>query len=169
MRTLLFVALGGILAVPLAAAAQDASGCAKFKWPVERERTAFATPGLPEIASGGTLPGIMDPVVVSLKPQGEVTFEQTPGSRRKIDGAHAAVLKMAPVAVAGTYQITLSDEGWIDVLQNGKQVRSAGFTGERGCPGVRRSVKFPLQPGAVTVQISGVATSSIKVDVLPVQ
>lgn len=167
MRMALIAVAG--LAATAPALGQDTAGCAKFKWSVARERTAFATPGLPEVANGGSLPGIMDPVSVKLEPQAGIAFEHTPGSKRTIEGAHAAVLKMAPIAVAGTYQVTLSDEAWIDVLQDGKEVRSAGFSGQPDCPGVRKSVKFPLKAGPVTVQISGARASSIKVDVLPVE
>ncbi len=149
--------------------AQDASGCAKFKWSVAREQTAFAAPDLPNVESGQSLPGVVSAAIVKLQPQAEVRFDRPPARKPKAATPFAAVLKLAPLAAPGTYQITLSDEAWIDVLQVGKEVRSAGFSGQPDCPGVRKSVKFPLQAGEITVQISGVRTDSIKVDVLPVE
>ena len=156
--------LAGVAAGP--AAAQDASGCAKFKWPVDRERSAFGTPGLQVVEQGKPLPGIMDPAIVKLKPVAEASFEHPPGHKPK-DGTFGAAFKTPPIAVAGTYQITLSDEAWIDVIQDGHELRSSAFSGERDCPNVRKSVRFLLQAGQATVQISGAAADSIKVDLLP--
>ena len=165
MRRASFSALAfAVLAWP--ALAQDVSGCAKFKWPVDRERAAFGTPGLQAIDPGKPLPGIMDPAIVKLKPVAEAGFERPPGHQPKA-GTFGAVLKTPPIAVPGSYQVTLSDEAWIDVIQDGHEVRSTAFSGAQGCPDVRKSVRFSLVAGQATVQISGAAADSIKVDVLP--
>lgn len=167
----------GGLSLPIAAAlvlaasaapalAQDASGCSKFKWPVERERSAFGTPGLQSVEAGKPLPGIMDPAIVKLQPVEKAGFERPPGHKPK-DGTFGIVVKTPPIAVAGTYQVTLSDDAWIDVIQGGREVRSSAFSGVENCPNVRKSVRFPLAVGPATLQISGSATDSIKVDLLP--
>ena len=150
------------------ALAQDTSGCAKFKWSIAREQSAFATPGLQAVEPGQPLPGIMDPAAVKLQPVPGVAFLQAPGHTPR-DGTFGAVLKLPPIAVAGTYQVTLSDEAWIDMLQGGHEVRSSSFSGQPDCPGIRKSVRFPLQQGEATMQISGSAASSIKVDLLPAE
>ena len=82
-------------------------------------------------------------------------------------GSFGAVVKLPPIAVAGTYQVTLSDDAWIDMLQGGREVRSAAFSGAKDCPGIRKSVRFPLQVGDATVQISGSASDSVKMELLP--
>jgi len=157
--------LAGSLAVgPVAA--QDASGCARFKWPVDRERSAFGTPGLQVVEAGKPLPGIMDPAIVRLKPLAEAGFERPPGRKPK-DGTFGVAIKTPPLAVSGTYQVTLSDDAWIDVIQNGHEVRSSGFSAERDCPNVRKSVRFSLAAGQATLQISGAVVDSIKLDLLP--
>lgn len=148
------------------AAAQDASGCAKFKWPVDRERSAFATPGLPVVEQGRPLPGIMDPAIVRLKPVAEAGFDRPPGHKPK-EGSFGAAFRTPPIAVRGAYQITISDEAWIDVIQDGRELHASAFSGERDCPGVRKSLRFDLEAGQATVQISGAATDSVKVDLLP--
>ena len=150
------------------ALAQDTGGCAKFKWSIAREQSAFATPGLQAVEPGQPLPGIMDPASVRLQPVPGVAFLQPPGHKPR-DGTFGAVLKLPPIAVAGTYQVTLSDEAWIDMLQGGHEVRSSSFSGQPDCPGIRKSVRFPLQQGDATMQISGSAASSIKVDFLPAE
>ena len=163
-RTALALVAGSLVAGP--AAAQDASGCAKFKWSVDRERSAFGTPGLREIEPGKPLPGIMDPAILRLRPVAAAGFERPPGRKPK-DGTFGVAVKTPPLAVPGTYQVTISDEAWIDVIQNGHEVRSSGFSAERDCPNVRKSVRFSLGAGEATVQISGAAADSIKVDLLP--
>lgn len=147
-------------------AAQDASGCARFRWPIDRERSAFGTPGLQVVEAGKPLPGIMDPAIVRLKPLADAGFERPPG-RKPRDGSFGVAVKTPPLAVSGTYQVTISDDAWIDVIQNGREVRSSGSSTERDCPNVRKSVRFPLAAGQATVQISGAAADSIKVDLLP--
>ena len=150
------------------APAQDASGCARFKWPVDRERSAFGTPGLQTVEQGKPLPGIMDPAIVALKPVADIAFERAPG-RKPRAGTFGTVLKTPPIAVSGSYQITVSDDTWIDVIQDGREVRSSAVSAERDCPNVRKSMRFPLAQGQATVQISGSAASSIKVEILPAQ
>jgi len=54
MRTSLFVALLLFGVVP-AWAAEEPSGCDKFKWPIERERAALTAPDRSKLASGGEL------------------------------------------------------------------------------------------------------------------
>ena len=151
------------------ARAEDAGGCARFKWSVAREQAAFASPGLASVESGQSLPGAMNAAVVKLQPQAEVKFDRPPARKPKTAAPFAAVLRLAPLAAPGTYEMTLSEDAWIDVLQDGKEVRSKGFSGRPDCPGVRKSVKFPLQAGEVTVQISDVPSDSIRIDVLPAE
>lgn len=151
-----------------AAPPQDASGCAKFKWSVERERSAFATPGLHAIEPGRPLPGIMDPAIVPLQPVADVKFERPPGRAPK-DGTFGAVVKTPPFAVAGSYQITTSDEVWIDVIQDGRELKPKAFTGGRDCPAVRKSLRFDVAAGQATLQMSGATVDSVKVDVLPAE
>lgn len=164
-RRFILAALALLAGGASAALAEDANGCDKFKWSVARERSAFATPSLQTIEPGKPLPGIMDPAVVSLKPVVEAAFVRPPGHKPK-DGTFGAVLKAPPIAVAGTYQITLSDDAWIDVIQDGREVRSSAVSAAPGCP-VRKSVRFVLRPGDATLEISGSAANSVKVELLP--
>ena len=147
---------------------QEASGCDRFKWSVYRERSAFGTPGLQKVDAGKPLPGIMDPAIVRLQATDSGAFVMPPGHKPR-QGTFGTVVKTPPLAVGGTYQITLSDEAWIDVIQDGKEVRSSAFTGDKDCPNVRKSVRFSFAPGDATIQISGAAADSIKMDLLPAE
>ena len=77
------------------------------------------------------------------------------------------MLKIQALPKAGVYEITLSDEAWVDVVQNGARVKSSDFSGQKNCPGVRKSVRFTLASGAATVQISNAASASIQVAIAP--
>jgi hypothetical protein len=66
----------------------------------------------------------------------------------------------------GELQISLSDEAWIDVVQDGKAVKLAGFSGMKTCPGIRKSVRFKLAAGPATIQLSGAKKETLKVAVL---
>jgi hypothetical protein len=51
MRASLFLALA-LLGTTTAGAAEEPSGCDKFKWPVERERAVLTAPDRVRLASG---------------------------------------------------------------------------------------------------------------------
>ena len=63
--------------------------------------------------------------------------------------------------------MTLSDEGWVDVVQNGARVKSSDFSGQKTCPGVRKSVRFTLAAGPAQLQISNVETNKIVFAIAP--
>ena len=90
-----------------------------------------------------------------------------PPERAPKPGAFGGVLKISGLPKPGLYEITLSDEAWIDVVQNGASVKSSDFSGQKNCPGVRKSVRFPLAAGSATVQISNAASASIQVAIAP--
>jgi ABC-type tungstate transport system permease subunit len=61
------------------------------------------------------------------------------------------------------YGVMLSDEAWIDVIQDGKFLRSIGSSGRSDCPGLRKSVRFELKPEPFVLQLSGVISETIVV------
>ena len=71
------------------------------------------------------------------------------------------------IGKAGLYQITLSDEAWIDVVENGARVKSSDFSGQKACPGVRKSVRFDLAAGPATLQISNSESPKINLAIAP--
>ena len=65
----------------------------------------------------------------------------------------------------GIYQVTLSEEAWIDVVQDDRYARSVGSTGRGDCPGLRKSVRLDLAAAPFVLQISGVTSESVAVAV----
>src|SRR5271154_6515628 len=158
-----------LLVVSLASAARadDATGCDKFKWSIARERAWFAA-GAKPVAGGTEIPLAEQAYAVALVPDDTAGFVAPP-ERAPKPGAFGGVLKIAALPKAGLYEITLSDEAWVDVVQNGASVKSSDFSGQKNCPGVRKSVRFPLVAGSATVQISNAASAAIQLAIAPAQ
>ena len=142
-------------------------GCEFFKWPLDKERAAFDDAGLEKVASGterGTLKE--DAFALALLPVASVGYTLPPA--KKNDGFGGIVRFGAPDG-SGAYQVTLSSEGWIDLVQNGKALNSADHSGAKNCPGLRKSVRFSVGAVPLTLQISGAPADTIKVAIRPVE
>lgn len=148
------------------APAQGATGCAAFKWPVTTEQRLLDAPGLPTLASGGSFPALGQGVAVALLPQGEVAYAVKPARVPKANPAYGAELSL-PAGSGGAVQVTLSAEAWVDIVQGGKVLRSTAFSGQTGCPGIRKSVRFTLAPGPATIAISDAPETTLKLAILP--
>ena len=61
------------------------------------------------------------------------------------------------VVVGGNRHVDLV----VDVVQDGRRLKSLTATGATGCAGVRKSVKFELAATPFTMQLSGVQANSI--------
>ncbi|WP_181165915.1 MULTISPECIES: hypothetical protein [unclassified Mesorhizobium] len=142
------------------AMAEDA-GCEAFKWPVTREQALFAA--APSAPSGATL-AVGAAADLALVPAEKAGFA-VPPERAPAEGTFGAVASVA-VPPEGAIQISLSGEAWIDVIQDGHAVKSAGYSGVKTCPGIRKSVRFKLAAGQATVQFSGAKKETLKVAVL---
>jgi hypothetical protein len=149
--------------------AQDKPACEQFEWSIKREQALFGAPGLSPAASGSKLDSIGGGIALELQPHASVSFLLPPERQPKSADSFSGVISFANLAKAGLYQITLSAEAWIDVIQDGQAVKSTAFSGKRGCADVRKSVRFELKPGALTIQLSGAAEKTVKLAVLPAE
>ena len=144
------------------ALAQEPSGCDKFKWPLDKERATLTGSDLPKVASGSRIDWRLPfATIVSLVPLADVNLPLAPERTPKSNASFAGFIQSLAPAKAATYKITLSSEGWIDVVQDGRRVQSLTSTGVRGCDGVRKSVKFELAPAPFTVQLSDIEADSV--------
>ena len=156
-----------ILVACLAAApclAQEPVGCDKFKWPLDKERATLNGTDLPKVVSGDrvTFP-IPFGTIVALVPFADAKLPTPPERVPKSPDSFAGFFQAPAPPQAGSYRITLSAEGWIDVAQSGQMVKSAAFSGALGCEGIRKSVKFDLAAAPFTVELSGVKADEIKI------
>jgi hypothetical protein len=119
---------------------------------------------LPKIASGDRVAfPVPFAMIVALVPLADAKLPAPPERAPKSPDSFAGYFQVLAPARAGTYKITLSLEGWIDVTQAGQAVKSTAFSGALGCEGVRKSVKFELSAAPFTVELSGVPADSIKI------
>ena len=164
MRSLL-IALTLCLTICFGAAqalAQEPSGCDKFKWPLDKERATLTGSDLPKVASGSRIDWRLPfATIVSLVSLADAKLPLAPERTPKSNASFAGFIQSPAPAKAATYKMTLSSEGWIDVVQDGRRMQSLTSTGVKGCDGVRKSVKFELAPAPFTVQLSDIEADSV--------
>src|SRR6202022_4042650 len=95
----------------------------------------------------------------------DVIYIVTP--ERASDGGNGGIVTIENVS-AGRYRIDVSEDAWIDAVQNGKRWPLLTSVRVTNCPGTRQSVQVEVKSEALTLQIGGVTASSVKVAVLRV-
>jgi hypothetical protein len=161
VKTVFIVIAACAVAAP--ALAQEPVGCDKFKWPLDKERATLNGTDLPKVVSGDRVTfSIPFATIVALKPFADAKLPAPPERVPKSPDTFAGYFEAPAPKQAGSYKITLSAEGWVDVTQSGNTVKSTAFSGALGCEGIRKSVKFDLAAAPFTVELSGVKTDSIK-------
>ena len=167
MRISLLVALLLLGSAP-AWAADEPSGCDKFKWSIERERAALTAPDRAKLATGSELAGLPSTgVTLSLVAPADAKLP-TPPERAPKEGTFAGFASIkAPKA--GLYTISLSSGGWIDVVQDGHFLKPKAHSGATDCDGIRKTVKFELSASPFVVQVSGTKEDQISIAILPAE
>jgi hypothetical protein len=151
-----------------AGAAEDGPGCEKFAWPLTRERAWFAAPDKATVAAGETLTAVPKAAfVIRLQPGSQASFALPPERRPRSDGWFGGTVRFPAVERPGIYQVTLSDEAWIDIIQEHRYARAVGSSGRSDCPGVRKSVRLEFDRTPFILQLSGVASDAIIVAISP--
>jgi len=165
-RRLLFLALFVLIAS--AASAAEPSGCAAFKWPVDRERAMLTAPNVTRLDTGAELATPPTTAMkMVLRPTAEAALP-TPPERVSAADRFAGFMRIEQIAKPGIYTIALSSAGWLDAVQNGKLLKPTAFSGATDCDGLRKLVRYELSAGALLLQISGVDNGAIALAILPV-
>jgi hypothetical protein len=112
MRNALLTALVLLGAAP-AFAAEEPSGCDKFKWPIEHERAALTAPDRVKLASGAELAIPATGMTFALAAPAEARLP-TPPDRAPKDGTFAGFASFKAPAKAGLYTVSLSAGAWVD-------------------------------------------------------
>jgi hypothetical protein len=168
MRTPLLAALLLLAAAP-AWAADEPSGCDKFKWPIERERAALTAPDRPKLASGGEIAALPSTgMTLALVAPADAKLP-TPPERAPKEGTFAGFTSFKTAPKAGLYTISLSAGGWVDVVQDGHFVKPKGFSGATDCDGIRKTMKYELSASPLVLQVSGTRDNSISIAILPTE
>ena len=157
-----------ILATP--SAAQDSSGCDKFAWPIVTVQTQFSVPNIATVSAGTEFSSFpTQAFVLRLQPIANAKFMMPPEHPPKNENGFGGAVTFPIIERSGIYQITLSEEAWLDIIQNGQFARSVGSSGRRDCPGLRKSVRLELVKAPFVLQLSSVPSDSVKVSIIQVQ
>jgi hypothetical protein len=171
MRSITRILAAGLLALVSGtswAIAAGEGGCGAFEWPLDKELGWMADQNAKAASSGDKL---AEPpasaIALKLAPLASVTFAVAPGGKPKGDAKEAfgGIVTFDGVPKPGTYQVTLSSVGWIDVVQNGAALPAAGHTGMKDCAAIRKSVRFEIGSGPFSLQLSGIPRDTIKIAV----
>ena len=166
MRAPFFIALL-LLGTASALAAEEPSGCDKFKWNIDRERAALTAPDRIKLASGGELAGPPSTgVALALRTPVEAKLPAPP-ERAPKEGTYAGFATFKGAPKAGVYTISLSAGGWVDVIQNGHALKPKAFSGATDCEGIRKTMKYEIAASPFVLQISGTREDSISIAILP--
>jgi hypothetical protein len=166
MHKRFFIAFALLAAAP-AWAAEEPSGCDKFKWNIDHARAALTAPDRVKLTNGSELAGLpATAVTIALTTPADAKLP-TPPERAPKDGTFAGFAKFTSVPKAGSYTISLSNGAWIDLVQDGHFIKPAAFSGATDCDGIRKTVKFDLAATPFVLQISGARENSISIAVQP--
>ncbi len=167
MRVLTFLA-ALTLGATSALAAEEPSGCDKFKWPIERERAALTAPDRPKLASGSEQAAVpSSAITLGLVAPADAGLP-TPPERAPKDGTFAGFTSVK-TAKAGLYTISLSGTAWVDVVQDGHVLKPVAFSGANDCNGIRKTMKYELSGQPFVLQVSGARDNSLSIAILPAQ
>jgi hypothetical protein len=147
-----------------------ADPCDGFSWDVHQERAVFASTAQ-TLPAGRALAAAPELVpnhlyLLALSPQDQVTFPVTPGKRALADGAYAGVAHVH-IAQPGSYRVALNGGFWIDLVSGGTPITSSDFTGQPHCDAPRKIVQFSLPAGDLVLQLSGAASTPVRVAIVP--
>jgi hypothetical protein len=159
------IAGGLALVLPFLAAASAAADdrCRNFSWSVGRPIDLFDEP-LPVVQSAQSLPK-EGAFAVMLLPAAEVIYPTMPERGR--DGAWGAVITLESVS-AGRYQIALSEEAWVEAIQDNARLPVQPSSRTVECRGVWRSFEVEAKSDPLTLQVGGAGVRRLNVAVVRV-
>jgi hypothetical protein len=156
-----------LLSAGPALAAEEPSGCDKFKWPIEHERAALTAPDRAKLASGSDLAALPSTgITLALVAPADAKLP-TPPERAPKEGTFAGFARLTAAPKAGIYTISLSSGGWVDVVQDGHFLKPRAFSGATDCDGIRKTMKYEISASPFVLQLSGIKENSISIAILP--
>jgi hypothetical protein len=166
MRAPLLIALVWLGTAP-AWAAEEPSGCDKFKWNIDHARAALTAPDRVKLASGSELTALPSTgITLALHAPAEAKLP-TPPERAPKDGTFAGFASFKTAPKAGIYTVSLSAGGWVDLVQDGHALKPKAFSGATDCDGIRKTMKYEISASPFVLQISGIKDDAVSVAILP--
>jgi molybdopterin-binding protein len=148
-------------------AAEEPSGCDKFKWDIAQARAALTAPDRTNINSGSELAAVPSTgLTLALATPAEAKLPSPP-ERAPKEGTFAGFANFKAVPKGGIYTISLSEGAWVDVVQDGHVLKPKGFSGATDCEGIRKTMKYELAASPFVLQISGAKDKALSIAILP--
>ena len=144
-----------------AAQAAEPVGCDKFRWPMDRERAALTADGVAKAVPDAVRTAAPTAFELALVPSETAKLSRPPEHTPKPGTFAGTVAFGAPPA--GTYQVTLSDVAWLDLVQGDAFRKPSAFSGATGCTGVRKVVRFDLDGSPFVLQVSGAPVDHLRI------
>ena len=156
-----------LLSAAPALAAEEPSGCDKFRWSIDHERAALTAPERTKLTSGSEVAAPPSTgMVLTLRTPSEAKLPSPP-ERAPKEGTFAGFTSFKTAPKAGIYTISLSAGAWVDVVQDGHILKPKGFSGATDCVGIRKTMKYELAAAPFVLQVSGAKEDSISIAILP--
>jgi hypothetical protein len=166
MRASLLIGLALLCAAP-AWAAEEPSGCDKFKWNIDHERAALTAPDRVKLVSGSELSALPSTgITLGLSAPTEAKLPSPP-ERAPKEGTFAGFASLKSAPKAGLYTVSVSAGAWVDVVQDGHFLKPKAFSGATDCDGIRKTMKYEISASPLVLQISGTKEDSISIAILP--
>jgi hypothetical protein len=166
MRRVLAVALLLVSFAPVLAA-EEPSGCDKFKWSIDHERAALTAPDRTKLTSSSEVAAIPSTgMILSLHTPSEAKLPSPP-ERTPKEGTFAGSTSFKAAPKAGIYTISLSSGAWVDVVQDGHFLKPKAFSGATDCDGIRKTMKYELAASPFVLQVTGAKEDAISIAILP--
>jgi hypothetical protein len=166
MRGIALIALALFGTAP-AFAAEEPSGCDKFKWPIDRERAALTAPDRAKLTSGSEQAALPATGITLALVAPAAAKLPTPPERAPKEGTFAGFTSFKTTPKAGLYTVSLSAGAWVDVAQDGHFLKPKAFSGATDCDGIRKTMKYELAASPFVLQVTGAKEDSISIAILP--
>lgn len=140
--------------------AADADDCGRVIGTAWRDPDPFSS-YVPTVESALSLPkeGVF---AMRLRPAAEVIYRVPP--ERGSDGGLGGIVTLENVP-AGRYRVVLSEEVWIDAVQEDVRLPVLATTRATDCPGMRLAVQLEVRNEALTLQVGGASSGRIMIAV----
>ena len=150
-------------AAPFGATAADPR-CRNYSWSLGERIDLFDAGYMPVYESGQWLPkeGVF---ALKLKPAADVVYRVPP--ERGMDSGFGGVITIESLP-AGRYQVVLTEEAWLDAVENYKRLPVLETVRARNCPGVRQTVEFDFSGEPLVLQMGGVGADHVSIAVVRV-
>ena len=157
MRTALAIIIGAAAAMPAVAApcpegAPPALAAPFAGWAQPTALAASADPAAP-----AALP-LDRAITVALKPSADIRYPMTP--ERAVKPGSFGGLVAIDVPAAGRYRLAMGSFAWVDVIEDGKSLKS--LERDHSLPCVSKVLDFELKAGRHLVQIADDKTATTK-------